>query len=170
MDSKTPEERAAIARKSHATRKANNIARKESAKRGEMYSAGLQARIDSQEKKLAEMNRAVEISLATAELTGKRLLSSEEISAAALPWGGATGVYFLLDGDEVVYVGQSVNIYKRIAEHKDKKFDRFAYLPCARDALDKLESIYIHVLQPKLNGLWNCGAKAAPIRFDRLFK
>ena len=38
-------------------------------------------------------------------------------------------VYILLDGDEIVYVGKSVNPYSRIGVHlSNKKFDKFTIL------------------------------------------
>lgn len=39
-----------------------------------------------------------------------------------------SGVYFLYDKGELVYVGQSKNILARIHQHKDKVFDTFNYL------------------------------------------
>jgi len=104
----------------------------------------------------------------SAVITGKYLLRADEISAIALRWEQATGVYFLLDGDDVVYVGQAVSVYKRIAEHTNKKFDRYAFVPCARDALDKLESLYIHCLRPPLNGVQANKANCAPISLHNL--
>ena len=39
-----------------------------------------------------------------------------------------SGVYFLYDKGELVYIGQSKNILARIYQHKDKVFDTFGYL------------------------------------------
>lgn len=42
------------------------------------------------------------------------------------------GVYFLYDKDELVYIGQSDNLYRRIGQHiaeRKKKFDRFELYP-----------------------------------------
>ena len=85
-----------------------------------------------------------------------------------MPWENFSGVYFLLDGDEIVYVGQAVNIYSRIAQHTDKQFDRYAFVLCDVDMLDNLESLYIHVLRPKLNGNQTNGAKIAPLSLEKL--
>jgi hypothetical protein len=71
-------------------------------------------------------------------------------------------------GDEVVYVGQSTNVHARIPNHADKEFDKYAFVPCDVDLLNKLESLYIHVLRPKLNGNLNAQEKSAPIRFNEL--
>lgn len=60
------------------------------------------------------------------------------------------GIYFLLDNNEIVYVGQSVNVYQRIHQHRDKKFNRIFVLKT--DNLD-LESYYINKLKPKYNSI-----------------
>jgi hypothetical protein len=49
-----------------------------------------------------------------------------------------TAFLFLIYEDEIVYVGQSVNMYSRITQHAvDKKFDRYAFVPCLKEHLDK---------------------------------
>ena len=50
----------------------------------------------------------------------------------------------------------------------NKRFDRYAFVPCAVDALDRLESLYIHCLRPRLNGNQRNDAKCAPIALDAL--
>jgi len=63
-------------------------------------------------------------------------------------------VYFLIDVDEIVYVGQSVNIYNRIAGHDSaarKKYTRVLYVPVCEDDLDKVERGFIDSLDPKYN-------------------
>jgi hypothetical protein len=71
------------------------------------------------------------------------------------------GVYFLCLGDEVVYVGQSVNVPDRVMSHiresrrpTGKMFDRLRifYLPVPESELDRVESEFIGRLQPKYNG------------------
>lgn len=54
------------------------------------------------------------------------------------------GVYFLFDGDELVYIGQSKDIQNRVQTHMDegvKKFDSFSYiyleLPVDRDVIER---------------------------------
>ena len=73
-----------------------------------------------------------------------------------------TGVYFLYKKDEVVYVGQSVDIERRITEHPDKKFDSFKYIECNVDELDSLEERCIKEIKPKYN-------KAYLVKTNRLF-
>jgi len=68
-----------------------------------------------------------------------------EIPAAHPP-----GVYILMQGDEVVYVGQSVNPSARLGKHtQDKIFDK-AYLIPTNNLLET-EAIYINKFKPKYN-------------------
>lgn len=68
-----------------------------------------------------------------------------EIPAAHPP-----GVYILMQGDEVVYVGQSVNPSARLGKHtQDKVFDK-AYLIPTNNLLET-EAIYINKFKPKYN-------------------
>ena len=62
------------------------------------------------------------------------------------------GVYFLLKRYEIVYVGQSLNVFNRIQQHrKDKDFDRFAWVNVDQSLLDAVERMYIHLFKPPLN-------------------
>lgn len=64
-----------------------------------------------------------------------------------------SGVYFLIKGGEIVYVGQSTNIFCRIGGHlQTKDIDGFSYIECPVSDLDFLESVYIHKFMPRLNG------------------
>ena len=67
-------------------------------------------------------------------------------------YGDACGVYFLIKSNEIVYIGQSINIASRITQHRDKDFDSVSYVACHKDELDILESLYILAYQPALNG------------------
>ena len=170
----TPEQRKAWVAKGVASRKATIEARKAEAvildaRRAEayVYAKGLGEKIDALEKKLASLEQVEAFGAISVELTGRTLLHSDEIVAKAMPWERVSGVYFLVHYDEIVYVGQSVNLHSRISAHTDKQFDRFAFVPCNTDMLDKLESLYIHCLRPKYNGE-NHGIKAAPFRLDEL--
>jgi hypothetical protein len=82
-------------------------------------------------------------------------ISHEKICATAVPVDGAwAGVYFLVLGDVVVYVGKSTNVGARLREHKRdnvKTFDRVAHIQCDASELDHLEKVYITKLKPKHN-------------------
>lgn len=66
-----------------------------------------------------------------------------------------SGVYFLLDGNNVTYVGQSSNIQLRVGQHrvdKTKVFTKYAWIPCPnykeRLALEKSYIEYIKTCKP----------------------
>jgi len=64
----------------------------------------------------------------------------------------ASGVYFLLNQGEPVYIGHSRNMGDRIAEHaRDKDFDTVVIMPCRPEFLAVYEQMYINRFRPKLN-------------------
>jgi hypothetical protein len=72
-------------------------------------------------------------------------------------------VYFLVSGEEIVYVGQSVGLPGRIDQHrKEKDFDRVFYLTVPRDDLNAVEAAFIVHLKPRLNGRMGSGMGRAP--------
>jgi len=65
-----------------------------------------------------------------------------------------SGVYVLLDGAEVAYVGQSSSVYSRIAKHMDGApftFDEFAIFECEAAHRRMLEARLIGELKPRWN-------------------
>lgn len=72
-----------------------------------------------------------------------------------------SGIYFLCYKQEVVYVGQSVNITARIMAHTDKMFDRVFFLPWPKDDLDRVEGAFIRTIRAPLN-MTQRGIPAAP--------
>lgn len=170
MKFKTLEQRKAIAQKGIATRKANKEKRNQEIKDKWLYANGLGQQIDVLERRLAQLVRFEKLGAIATSLSNAALLTADEIVAGALPVGPTCGVYFLVQGNEVVYVGQSRNVFVRVSTHAHgKAFDRYAYVPCSATALDKLESLYIHVLRPRLNGNVNAQEKTAPLKFNQLF-
>jgi len=90
-------------------------------------------------------------------------------SHAARQWVPLIGIYFLIKERKIIYIGQSNNILTRITTHSNSKdFDSYSYIPCDESILDKLESLYIHVYQPELNGFLTEGRKHAPIQLHEL--
>lgn len=64
------------------------------------------------------------------------------------------GVYFLIDGGEIVYVGRSDNIADRIGAHVAAKrmvFDRVLTVPANGLDQERLEQRYIAAFTPKYN-------------------
>lgn len=69
------------------------------------------------------------------------------------PLDCATGVYFLYKKGALQYVGQSVNVYSRIQQHRGMKdFDQAKFIACHRSKLDDMEGFFIRLLEPPLNG------------------
>jgi len=73
---------------------------------------------------------------------------------------GSCGVYFLFDGNECIYVGQSRHVHVRVREHRTnnsakKTFDSYAFLPVALKDLDAIEAHYIALMRPRLNDSLN---------------
>lgn len=70
-------------------------------------------------------------------------------------------IYFLLDNAEVVYVGQTTNGVGRPFQHaNDKTFDSVKIIPCPKEKLDEMESVYITKYTPKYNRILNRAAYA----------
>jgi hypothetical protein len=70
------------------------------------------------------------------------------------------GVYFLIDCQEIVYVGKSINVKNRLRQHSEsgqygmeyeKNFNRFFFINCQLEELDELEAYYILKFRPKYN-------------------
>ena len=77
-----------------------------------------------------------------------------ELLQTAIPAAVLCGVYFLIRRSEVVYVGQSVNVFARLAQHlKGRRitFDSFNVVPCKAEDLDSAEAHYIAALVPRNN-------------------
>ena len=72
------------------------------------------------------------------------------------------GIYFLYDGDKLVYIGQSKSILARIGQHMntEKPFDSYALIECDEEDLDSMEAQYIRHYQPPLNVV---GANTGPV-------
>jgi len=79
--------------------------------------------------------------------------SHADVVRNALPYEIESGIYFLILNDEVIYVGQSVNVLDRIGKHRreGRFFDSFNYLPCPKELMNELEESYILAFMPKMN-------------------
>lgn len=81
------------------------------------------------------------------------LPSIKQIVDSSIPAHEIGGLYFLIDNDVVVYVGQGIDLHNRYGRHRaSKKYNRVAFMeildPTVRSCL---ESLYIKILQPKYN-------------------
>ena len=116
----------------------------------------LEARYAELEAATTDLPHQIEMHRLSCSLTDRKLLTAQEIVKASRKTPHLTGVYFLIQNEKIIYAGQSVNIISRVAAHKrNKEFERFAFVPCEREDLDVLESLYIHFLRPELNGHLN---------------
>jgi hypothetical protein len=87
------------------------------------------------------------------------ILSKEKIIESGIPIKGVNisarpGVYFLMRDNEIIYVGISKQIDRRVWQHKDKlmPFNRVAWLTWIPEMyLASVEAYYIYEFRPKLN-------------------
>jgi excinuclease UvrABC nuclease subunit len=69
------------------------------------------------------------------------------------------GIYFLYDNDELVYIGQSISIQRRVWQHfhgdsriEQKSFNKYKFIEINEDeSLDKIELLFILEYNPKYN-------------------
>lgn len=112
------------------------------------------------------------LNAASFAITGEHLATKTQILAAASSFDRETGVYFLLNKGEIVYIGQSVHIRTRVDMHRQEKkieFDAVAYVLCDKKDLDFLESMYIYKFSPSCNGNTLQGNKAAPVSIQQIY-
>ena len=65
-----------------------------------------------------------------------------------------TGIYFLYRNEEIVYIGQSRNLHRRIIQHcYGKEFDSYSYIQCDESELNDLEFEFIAKHKPMYNSL-----------------
>jgi len=100
-------------------------------------------------------------------------LTSEEIVSRSInvsPNAETCGIYFLIDEDNIVYVGQTkLWVVSRIIDHMVlKKFDRFFFVACPRELLDVIETYYIYKFRPRDNGKMKHGFSTVAGRRDIL--
>ncbi len=60
-------------------------------------------------------------------------------------------IYFIFYKNELVYIGQTVNLLRRIKEHHSFKFDWVRFIECDRDKLKHYEARLIKYFKPKAN-------------------
>lgn len=61
-------------------------------------------------------------------------------------------VYFLCLGEKIQYVGQTICLELRLAQHRSvQEFDRVFFIDVPREALTAVEAAFIRTLQPPRN-------------------
>lgn len=70
-----------------------------------------------------------------------------------------SGVYFIMDGKTVVYIGQTWCVYCRAMSHKNKdwKWDRVRAIECDKETRKAYEKRLIGIFKPKHNIQHNTG-------------
>lgn len=79
---------------------------------------------------------------------------SSAVDYGSEPAPGDRGVYFLLESDEVIYVGQTNNINRRLLEHRRDGilFDRFwCFGGVPKMFIKEIENLYIKLFNPACN-------------------
>jgi len=67
------------------------------------------------------------------------------------PFNPQSGVYFLFENNELIYIGMAIDIYTRVLCHsKTVSFDRVWYIPVEND-IDIVERQFIQHFRPRLN-------------------
>lgn len=65
---------------------------------------------------------------------------------------GGSGIYALFNGETLVYIGQAINVMKRLAAHTETKdFTHAAFVSVPRDLLNEVERGLINAYLPRLN-------------------
>lgn len=64
---------------------------------------------------------------------------------------GQVGLYFLLDGPIIVYIGATTDFPRRMLSHADKKFNRIRFIPCDKDKRYVYERRLLAFFKPKYN-------------------
>jgi len=64
-------------------------------------------------------------------------------------------IYFIFYKNELIYIGQTVNIRRRIGEFHSFKFDWVRFIECDREKLLTNEARLIRFFKPKCNKLHN---------------
>lgn len=62
------------------------------------------------------------------------------------------GIYFLIKNYEIIYIGKSCAVDRRISEHMESRdFDAWYWIACPKKDLNELERIYLNKFMPHLN-------------------
>jgi hypothetical protein len=68
------------------------------------------------------------------------------------PAPNSPGVYFIFEGDHIVYVGKSINLKQRLAYHPHSLPSRkFSFIEFDYELIDDAEKHYIKLKKPTLN-------------------
>ena len=101
-----------------------------------------------------KLNETVNVPAFAAELVSGFIERLQRLPVEAIRYG--PGIYFLLSGEEIVYVGRSSKCcYRRVLQHVDngiKEFDGARWLQLDEADTTIIEQLFVKLLQPPLNG------------------
>lgn len=104
---------------------------------------------------------------------GRAQIESAIVSAAQPinPGPSTCGIYFLVEDTEIVYIGQSTDVFTRVLTHRRegyKAFDKCCWVPVPRDELDAVESALIALFKPRHNrdGVNKHGDETLALTYD----
>lgn len=84
------------------------------------------------------------------------MVFEDEKNSISVPVYDDCFIYFLLDKNEVVYVGKTTQGISRPFHHKSsKKFDQIKIIYFESDKLDEMEDFFIKKYKPKYNKISN---------------
>jgi predicted GIY-YIG superfamily endonuclease len=82
----------------------------------------------------------------------------KQLRSSAIPIDDGYKIYFLFQGDEVVYIGQTRSLLSRISAHQNgtvdtakKDFDSISVVPSTKESVNDDERVYIGYYSPKHN-------------------
>ena len=78
-----------------------------------------------------------------------------ELKTYEIPNDVQSGIYLLINDNEVVYVGKTENGLRRIMQHNDKIFNKYSFIEVPPEELDYYEDFYIIKYQPKYNNFYS---------------
>jgi hypothetical protein len=98
-----------------------------------------------------------------------------EIKSNRVKCVNTSAVYFLFNRGQLVYIGQTLNLYVRIGDHRSEswfKWDSFSYIETHPEDLYVHEAQYIKKFDPTCNRSLRCSLKnkAARNRANQLKK
>lgn len=116
----------------------------------------VERQIRESSKKLLKLNTVKELNKRLCRLDHSFASKTQIINESVnVEQGNLCGIYFLIDSDndDIVYVGQSTNVWARVRSHQSNgiPFDKFTFISCDLKYLNVLESLYIHTFTPFYN-------------------
>ena len=83
-----------------------------------------------------------------------KILSKEEILNCKTTANNSAILFFLLDGEEVVYISKSIGYNLNLQNHfKNKKFDAYSVVEVDEEDIEEIYTEYVEIFAPKYNSI-----------------